>query len=244
MGAHSLAIVIIGGNPISKGGTMRVGTFNIRHGETRAGAIDLRQLAAACRRLDVDVLALQEVDRWMRRTRWGDLARRVGRATDMARAFAPALHRGWLGRYGNAVLVRGAIGDVEAVRFPSPVEPRGALVASVWVGDRALSVAATHLSVVLEERDDQLDAVLAVLAQRPLPRLLLGDLNGLPEDIGHRCARAGLGLALAGPTFPGKAPAKQIDHIAYAGLDLVGAEAVDTGMSDHLALVAELADLP
>ena len=159
----------------------------------------------------------------------------------MARAFAPALRLGWLGRYGNALLARGAIGDVEAARLPSAFEPRGALLASVWVGGQVLSVAATHLSVDREERDDQLDAVLALLGGRPLPRLLLGDLNGPVEDVGDRCARAGLRLAVAGPTFPAESPTKQIDHIAYAGLDLVAAEVVDTGMSDHRAVVAEFA---
>ncbi len=240
MGGDILATVIFGGNPsLSRVPAVRVGTFNIRHGETRAGAVDLRQLVTACRRLDVDLLALQEVDRWMRRTRCADLAGRVARGTGMARAFAPALRLGWFGRYGNAVLVRGAIGDVEAVALPSATEARGAVVASVWVGGRPLSVAATHLSVNLEERDDQLDAVLDVLAGRPLPRLLLGDLNGPAEDVGERCARAGLRLAAAGPTFPAKSPTKQIDHIGYAGLELVSAEVVDTGMSDHCAIVAE-----
>ncbi|HVL26637.1 MAG TPA: endonuclease/exonuclease/phosphatase family protein, partial [Acidimicrobiales bacterium] len=138
---------------------MRVATFNIRHGETRDGVVDLRRLAAACEGLEADVLALHEVDRRMRRTRWADTPRRVGRRAGMARAFAPALRRGRLGRYGNALLARGAIGDVEALRFPSPREDRGAVLATVWVGGRPLSVAATHLSVHRDERDAQLDAL-------------------------------------------------------------------------------------
>jgi len=219
---------------------VRVATFNIRHGETREGRVDLGRLAAACHHLDADLLALQEVDRRMRRSGWADMPRRLGRATGMRRLFAPALRVGWLGRYGNALLVRGTVGDVERARFPSPKETRGALVATVWIADRPLSVAATHLSVDRDERDAQLDLIAALLARRPEPRLLLGDLNGLPEDVGARCARAGLRLALAGPTFPATAATKQIDHIAYSGLDLVGAEVVDAGMSDHHAVVAEL----
>ena len=217
---------------------MRVATFNIRHGETREGPVDLGRLAAACSRLDVDLLALQEVDRRMRRSRRAHLSRRLGRATGMRAVYSPALRVGWLGRYGNALLVRGAVGDVERVRFPSPKETRGALLATVWIAGRPLSVAATHLSVDRDERDAQLDAIAALLARRPEPRVLLGDLNGLPEDVGPRLANAGLRLALAGPTFPASGATKQIDHIAYRGLDLVGAEVVDTGMSDHHAVVA------
>lgn len=218
---------------------MRVVTYNIRHGENREGAVDLRRMAAACRRLDADVLAVQEVDRWMRRTRWADIPRRLRRSTGMTLIFAPALRVGWCGRYGNALLVRGAVGDVEPVRFPSPTESRGAVLATAWIGDRTVSVAATHLSYHRDERDAQLLAVLGLLGRRPPPRLLLGDLNGLPDDIGPPCTRAGLRLTLAGPTFPAKDADRQIDHIAYSGLELTGAEVVDTGMSDHHALVAE-----
>lgn len=218
---------------------MRVVTFNIRHGENQAGVVDLRGLAAACRRLEADVLALQEVDRRMRRSRWADIPRRVRRRTGLTLAYAPALRHGALGRYGNALLVRGTLGDFEPVRFPSPLEPRGAVLATVWVRDRPLSVAATHLSIDRDERDMQLEALLRALLRRPLPRLLLGDLNGLPEDVGPPCARAGLRLTLAGPTFPAKGATRQIDHIAYAGLTLARTEVVDTGMSDHHALVAE-----
>ncbi|MFP5318645.1 MAG: endonuclease/exonuclease/phosphatase family protein [Acidimicrobiia bacterium] len=218
---------------------MRVVTFNIRHGEDREGTVDLRGLAAACRRLDADVLALQEVDRRMRRSGWADLPRRIRRRTGTTLVYAPALRLGLFGRYGNALLVRGAVGDVEPVRFPSPLEPRGAVLATVWVQDRPLSVAATHLSIDRDERDIQLEALLRALGRRPLPRLLLGDLNGLPEDVAPPCGRAGLRLTLAGPTFPARDATKQIDHIAYAGLELAGAEVVDTGMSDHHALAAE-----
>ena len=48
---------------------MRVATFNIRHGESKDGRIDIGLLTRTCADLDVEMLALQEVDKWMRRSR-------------------------------------------------------------------------------------------------------------------------------------------------------------------------------
>ncbi len=186
------------------------------------------------------MLGLQEVDRWMRRSGWADIARRVGRRTGMARAFCPALRRGWFGRYGNALLVRGDLAAVEAVALPGGGEPRGALLAEVTAGGLRVSVAVTHLSYRADERDRQLDAVLAALSARPEPRLLLGDLNGTAEDVGPAVEVAGLQLVPAGPTFPAAAPRKQIDHVAVSGLAVREAAVPDSPVSDHRPLVVDL----
>ena len=53
---------------------MRLATFNILHGRTVAdGVVDPDRLAAAVRRLDPDILALQEVDRDQPRSHLADL---------------------------------------------------------------------------------------------------------------------------------------------------------------------------
>ena len=221
--------------------TIRLATFNVRHGESRAGQVDLGLLARSCAELNVDVLALQEVDRWMRRTRWADTPARVGRSSGMARAYGPALRKGWFGRYGNALFVRGAISGVEVLALPFSTEARAGIVATVETGGHRLSIAATHLSTHLDERDQQLSTLLAALARRPLPRVLCGDLNGPHEDVASLIDAAGLRLVHAGPTFPGKDPDRQIDHVAVAGLEVVNAFVPDIPVSDHRPLVVELA---
>ncbi|MGH9222340.1 MAG: endonuclease/exonuclease/phosphatase family protein [Acidimicrobiales bacterium] len=225
--------------------TIRLATFNIRHGESRAGTLDLPLLYQSCADLNVDVLALQEVDRRMRRTRWVDTSARVGRRSGMARAFGPALRKGRFGRYGNALFVRGTISDVEVLPLPKlHPEPRAGLVATAATGGRSLSIAVTHLSTHLDERDQQLSALLEALGKRPGPRVLCGDLNGPNEDVKALIEAAGYGLVTAGPTFPGSGPTKQIDHVAVAGLDIVNAWVPDIPVSDHRPLVVELAAPP
>ncbi|MDQ4133099.1 MAG: endonuclease/exonuclease/phosphatase family protein [Actinomycetota bacterium] len=219
---------------------MRVATFNIRHGLSSAGRLELRQLARVCADLDVDLLALQEVDKWMRRSRWARMARRVARASHMEHAFAPALRKGWFGRYGNALLVKGGISDVQVLSLPATGEPRAALLATADTGSLSVSVAATHLAVQREERDRQLVHVIDALAKRAPPRLLLGDLNGPPADVGSFLQQAGLRLVETDPTFPATTPAKQIDHVAVDGLEVVSSEVPQTPMSDHRPIVVEL----
>lgn len=223
---------------------MRAATFNIRHGTSTAGHVDLRLLVRVCADLGVDLLALQEVDKWMRRSRWARMANRVACRTDMAHAFAPALRKGWLGRYGNALLVRGRISDTELVRLPGSGEPRVGLLATAQTGALRLSVAVTHLSVRREERDRQLADLVAALCQRPAPRLLLGDLNGPPADVAPMLQQGGLHLVESGPTFPAAAPTKQIDHVAVSGLEVVSSSVPATAISDHRPLVVELGGPP
>jgi endonuclease/exonuclease/phosphatase family metal-dependent hydrolase len=220
---------------------MRVTTFNIRHGESRDGQLNIGLLARTCEGFHADVLGLQEVDVGMSRSRWANLARRVARTTEMTYAFGPALRRGWFGRYGNALLARGSLWDVEELPLPSvAAEPRAAILAMAYTHAGTVSVASVHLSVHREERDQQLRLVLEALKARPLPRLLLGDLNGPPEDVAGLVRAAGLQLLLAAPTFPARAPEKQIDHVVTAGLRVLEWSVPDTPVSDHCPLVAEL----
>lgn len=220
---------------------MRVTTFNIRHGESRGGQLNIRLLARTCAGFHADVLGLQEVDVGMRRSRWANLARRIAGTTEMSYAFGPALRRGWFGRYGNALLARGSLWDVEELPLPSvAAEPRAALLAMAETHDGTVSVASTHLSVHREERDQQLALVLEALNARPLPRLLLGDLNGPPEDVAALVRAAGLQILHAGPTFPARTPEKQIDYVVTAGLEVLEWSVPDTPMSDHRPLVAEV----
>ena len=222
---------------------MRIVTFNVQHGRTPTGRVDTAALGRYCAGLGADVLALQEVDVRVARSRWADQARAAARAAGMACAFAPARRLGLFGRYGNALLVRGALEDVEVVRLPQVGrrEPRTAVLATAVVGTVRLAVAATHVSTHAEENRAQLQAVCTVLAARPAPRLLLGDLNLAPADVAPLVEAAGLALAdPSRPTFPSGAPRSRIDHVATTGLQVGAVEVLAAApVSDHRALVVE-----
>lgn len=218
---------------------LRVATWNCQHGRP-----DPAGLGAAARVLDVDVLAIQEVDRGSARVGGRDLAADARDAVGGELVWAPALTLGDGGSYGNALLVRGEVERAEVVRLPGRrrVEPRVAALARVVAGGRAWSVAATHLSHRGDVVDAQLLHLLDVLRGWPAPRVLLGDLNLQPGQLLPWLTAEGYRLALGPPTFPARRPARQIDHVAIAGrgctVRVLRVEALAVG--DHCALVAEV----
>jgi endonuclease/exonuclease/phosphatase family metal-dependent hydrolase len=218
---------------------LRVATWNCQHGRPDPDA-----LAGAAKTLDVDVLAIQEVDRGSARVGGRDLAVAAQDAVGGSLVWAPALTLRGGGSYGNAVLVRGEVLQAETVRLPGRrrVEPRVAALARVVVGGRAWSVAATHLSTRSDVADGQLVHLLDVLRRWPAPRVLLGDLNLQPGQLLPWLTAEGYRLGLGPPTFPARRPARQIDHVAVAGrgctVRVLRVEALAVG--DHCALVAEI----
>ena len=224
---------------------LRVATFNVKHGDNGEGGVDLRRLAAACAGLGADVLAVQEVDRFGRRSRFRDEMAVIARATGLKAVFGAAVRRRWRS-YGNVLLARGPISDVEVLMLPRPSdgEQRVAIVARVAVNGLALSVAATHLSFRPGEGLPQLEVLLEALDRRDGPRLLMGDLNLGPEVVEPAVTAAGYRLAPTGPTFPARGPRTRIDFVAVSGLEVVAASTPAPGMSDHLPVVAELEGSP
>jgi endonuclease/exonuclease/phosphatase family metal-dependent hydrolase len=227
--------------------SLRVATFNIKHGSDRRGKVDLSRMSAACSTLLADVLAIQEVDRFARRTRFRDEMRVIAKATGLQAVFGEAARRRWRS-YGNVLLARGPITDVEVLKLPRPNdgEQRVAILAQVSVNGQRLSVGATHLSFRAGEGEAQLQVVLDALARRDGPRLLLGDLNLGPDVVEPALAAAGYVVVPTGPTFPTGTPRVRIDYVAAAGLEVVDGtgKAIELGTSDHLAVAANLAQPP
>jgi endonuclease/exonuclease/phosphatase family metal-dependent hydrolase len=223
---------------------LRLATFNILHGRSlSAGDVSSERLVDACSSLDADVLALQEVDRARHRSGRVDQAARIARQTRAAHVFGAAVRSRWRGEYGNALLVRGVVTEAEVLTLPrhGQGEPRVAILASAVVAGARLSVAATHLSVHPAESHEQLVAVVTALVARPLPRLLLGDLNLGPHEVAPTLDAAGMALVdPSRPTYPAHDPRLRIDHAAVAGLEVEAVHARRLAVSDHRALVVTL----
>jgi endonuclease/exonuclease/phosphatase family metal-dependent hydrolase len=225
---------------------VRVATFNIRHGARADGTVDHGALVRTCAELDADILGLQEVEARHLRTRFRHQSSMLARRLGYSFAYAPIIRSG-LGRYGNALLARGVIRDVEALVLPRPTprQPRGAVVARVALDALEATVAVTHLQhrrpgepPTTAEAPQQLGWLLDTLAARPAPRILLGDLNlGAPRATAI-LAQAGFHTAAHEPTFPSERPRVVLDYVAVQGLDIVAYDVAPTHTSDHRAVVA------
>jgi len=139
---------------VTESSTFRVGTFNIRRAQDARDRVSLRGLARAVAALECDILGLQEVDRRRWRSRLRDESAVAARGMGGRRVFGPARVAGGqgggrtAGRYGNALVARGRLHDVEVRPLPDAGvrQPRSATLARVVLdAGPEVSVAVTHL---------------------------------------------------------------------------------------------------
>lgn len=233
--------------------TLRVVTLNIRHGAPKdcyRGLPD--KLAEACAALDADILALQEVDVGVPRSGRTNLAAIAADACDMDYYFAKARKHAYRGQYGNALLVRGSITDVEVVRLsgdhrhtlrlgPLVVkpfrEPRNAIIATASVRAARIAVATGHFAADATARRAQLTTAAERLVDREPPHLLLGDFNVPWRQAAEWLQPYHLTLAEARLD-----PARQvgIDHVAVHGLAVAQVETRWLAISDHPAKIVDV----
>ncbi|MDP9117061.1 MAG: endonuclease/exonuclease/phosphatase family protein [Actinomycetota bacterium] len=238
------------------GERIRVATFNIKHAAAKYGYRGLPdQLAQSCAELEADVLALQEVDVGVPRSRHADLARVAAEACGMSYYFAKARKHAYRGQYGNALLVRGSIADVDVVRLAGdhrhnlvigPVvlkpfrEPRNAIVATARVRGQAISIGTGHFACEPHVRHSQLARAAGSLVSRPGPRILCGDFNIASTQAAEWLEPYGLHLAQAqlDPADPSARP--DIDHVAVSGFVVHRVETRWLSVSDHPAKIADV----
>jgi endonuclease/exonuclease/phosphatase family metal-dependent hydrolase len=194
------------------------------------------------RDLDVDVLAVQEVEHHVIRSWFADQPAVIADALDAdARAYAPARGLAITGSDGIALCVRGNLTHHEVIDLPhAEGHPRVALLAGVEIADLRLTIVTTHLQNEEHEARRQLEWLLARLRAVEGPCVLLGDLNLRPHDIADLIPAAGFVHSGGGPTEPSHAPVQQIDHIVVRGLTVDEVWVGGALVSDHLPLLAEL----
>lgn len=214
---------------------LHVGTFNIRHGRGLDGRVDLDRSAAVIRSLDADVIALQEVDRFLERSGHEDQAAVLARLTGYEIGFWPTIENPG-SAYGIALAARVPL---HSEYLPLPrlerEEPRGVVVAA----SEGVMFLATHLSPLLPARRIQIQTLADRVRATDGPVVVMGDLNATRRELGPLFA-AGLGRPGWRPlTSPARFPVRQIDHLlAGGGARVLERHTIRSRASDHLPVVA------
>ena len=251
------------------GRTITVASYNMR----KAIGTDRRRnpdrVLQVLKEMHADVVALQEADR-----RFGGRASAVPhelidahglykpvplgvrhkRPLEKARRHAERLlnvdtrNIGW---HGNALLVKRDVGILHCAALELPtLEPRGAVIAELMIGDKPLRVVGMHLDLSGLWRKRQMRAILDAIARRPnrMPTVLMGDTNEWRTEAG--CLREiepEFHLAPTGASFHARHPVAALDRIiVHKDLNI---EAAGVHMSpaarrasDHLPIWARISN--
>jgi endonuclease/exonuclease/phosphatase family metal-dependent hydrolase len=252
---RTLALVLLAVSIVANscGVTVRVMTYNIHHGVGIDKRLDLERIAAVIRDADVDIVALNEVDKGTSRTERRDLAAELAKLCGMTAVFERNIDfKG--GEYGNAVLTRFPVSwhrnhHYEMVR---PGEQRGLLQVGLEVSGRELSFLVTHIDHRRDdvERVSNVAEILAIVGESGKKLIILcGDFNDTPGSRTHTglVRRFVDCWAVVGPdvgyTYPSPAPRRRIDYVFVpkgSGITPLSATIPETLASDHLPLVVEL----
>lgn len=218
---------------------IRVASYNIRKAVGTDRHRSPQRILDVLAEIDADVVALQEADR-----RFG--AKLAALPPSLIERHSPyevvgiAARDGSIGWHGNALLVRRGARIEATGRVALPMlEPRGAVLADLGIGDRNLRVVGMHLDLSGLHRRRQGHAITTALGERAArPTVLMGDTNewrphaGCLADFAHRFR-----IAPTGPSFHSRRPVGRLDRIMVSD----GVEIIDCGVH-HSALASRASD--
>jgi len=230
--------------------SVRVVSYNIRHGRGSDNRVDLPRTANVLRALAPDIVGLQEVDQRVTRSDGVAQADSLGRLLNMHAAFGAFMeYQG--GEYGMGILSRHPIARVFPIRLPTGNEPRIALLVDVALpnGD-TISVVNVHFDWVGNDtfRFAQASALTCVLDTLRTPYILLGDFNDEPGSrtlaLFQSRAREMKKAERDHFTFSATEPTKEIDFIfaapAKAWRESSSRVISERVASDHRPVVVEI----
>jgi endonuclease/exonuclease/phosphatase family metal-dependent hydrolase len=224
---------------------LTVAAYNIRHGKGLDNQLNLQRTAAVLKRLDADLIALQEVDSVCARSGSIDQAAALGQMLGMNHAFGKFMAYDG-GSYGMAVLCRFPILDIHQHLLPEGAEPRCALEVIVELpGKKPLSFVSIHHDWTDENlRIPQVSALISALESRQHPIILAGDFNTLRSAPSFELLQAA-GFLMdeeKAATFPANEPKQEIDYILLRGFAKAARVSVfDEKMaSDHRPIYARV----
>jgi endonuclease/exonuclease/phosphatase family metal-dependent hydrolase len=232
---------------------IRVATYNVRFGFDLDGRFAAQEQARLLRDLAPDVVVLNEVDRGWLTTGGHDALRIIAEELDLPYVmFARAADEVW----GNALLSRYPIAERASESLPAGSDPMGrSQLAAVLTldDDRRLGIVGTHLSHVDDQGDTRLPqaravaATVAVLRERQVPTVVLGDLNAPPgsSELATFAPLVDDMLPEGTLTYPSNAPLAHLDHI-LASSELRPDEVYlpEVTLSDHRPVIIDLRFVP
>jgi len=239
---------------------IKVMTYNIHHAGTDA-ILDLERIAVIINTSGADIIGLQEVDNhFSERSNFEDQAKWLSNYLGMHYAYGANLDYDPLqegeGRrqYGTAVLSKYPILSAEnhllstITYLGNPTEQRGLMETVINVKGNYVQFYNTHLDDQrAEQRYLQIKEIHDIANQKEGTSIIVGDFNAAPESVEvlkmtaqYKDVFAELGQN-NDFTFPANKPDSRIDYIFTSeDVKICTGEVINTNVSDHLPITAEL----
>ncbi len=229
-----------------------VASYNIRKSVGTDWRRDPKRILDILKEIDADIVALQEVDRRFGSRTTSLSPDLIEDTTDYA-AIRFGVRKQSLGWHGNTILVRRGIEVLSQSTLTLPaLEPRGAVLADLKVGELKVRVIGLHLGLVDLWRRRQAKSVLNQLdvLDEALPTVMMGDLNQWTTEGGCLAHFAkDHNIIAPGPSFHSSRPVLAFDRI----ITTTDIEVHDCGVhrsdlakrgSDHLPIWAKISIRP
>lgn len=244
---------------------LRILSYNMHHGagnETCATppangdcGLNLQRIADIIRGSGADIVGLQEVDRFWKRSGLADQPKELAEMLGMFPCFGANLKlRPEDGsvqprEYGTLLLSRYPLQGCTNAPLPradSKNEQRGVLSAQVETPRGRLRLMVTHLSVVTADRALQAQAIVRAVKASDQPTVLLGDMNAQPNEAGFQPLLRQMtdawtipGIQTNGgpsgftfPCHPQQPPVRRIDYVLLSA----GLAAASVEVAEHAAV--------
>jgi endonuclease/exonuclease/phosphatase family metal-dependent hydrolase len=223
---------------------LSIGSYNVHRCIGTDRQCDPARVARVVAELQVDVLALQEVDCGYHRAGDDQIAT-LAEALGMHAVAGPTMHRA-SGTYGNALLTRLPAATVRHVDLSVACrEPRGAIDADLEIEGHPVRMVVAHLGLRGFERVRQVEEILRSVRSAPQGKVTVvaGDLNEWrPNDRSLQPLHVRFGRSRV-RTFPSWRPLFSFDRILVEPQDRVRSFDVHDSplarrASDHLPVKA------
>ena len=254
---------------MTSGPCITLASYNMHKAVGLDGRRDPHRVLKVLQEIDADIVALQEADKRMggrgstvphelidshglyKPVQFGVRHKRTLEGVRKHADRFLKLNTRNIGWHGNAILVKPHIGVLDCAVLELPtLEPRGAVIAELMIGDKPLRVVGMHLDLSGLWRKRQMRAILDAIARRPnrMPTVLMGDTNEWRTEAG--CLREiepEFHLAPTGASFHARHPVAALDRIiVHKDLNI---EAAGVHMSpaarrasDHLPIWARISN--
>jgi endonuclease/exonuclease/phosphatase family metal-dependent hydrolase len=232
-------------------------SYNIHHGEGTDGVIDLKRIADIIINCNADFVALQEVDKGVKRTNGIDIADSLGKLTNMYSVFYKNIdfHGGI---YGNAILSKHKIIFDTNYHYKMLInnEQRGLLVAKILFNSDTLFFMNTHIDYRKDDKERLLNMAQLKEICSTLPNysiILCGDFNDSPNSNTIKSVSeyfTDVSTVNKLLTFSSDKPEIKIDYILVRDYDNnplikfnlrpTSVKTIQSNASDHLPIFCEL----